>query len=76
MISNIGFGTWILLVMGVYLIIFKKNEYLIVLMPLYASVLICIASPANTYFRYAMPYIFANCALVPLLLNSLSKNKL
>ena len=76
LISNIGFGTWILLVMGVYLIIFKKNEYLIVLMPLYASVLICIASPANTYFRYAMPYIFANCALVPLLLNSLSKNKL
>lgn len=76
LISNIGFNTWILLIMGVYLITFKKKEYLIVLMPLYASVLICIASPANTYFRYAMPYIFSNCALIPLLLNSIAKNKL
>lgn len=76
LISNIGFNTWILLIMGVYLITFKKKEYLIVLMPLYVSILICIASPANTYFRYAMPYIFSNCALIPLLLNSISKNKL
>lgn len=76
LISNIGFNTWMLLIMGVYLITFKKKEYLIVLMPLYVSVLICIASPANTYFRYAMPYIFSNCALIPLLLNSIAKNKL
>lgn len=76
LISNIGFNTWMLLIMGVYLITFKKKEYLIVLMPLYVSVLICIASPANTYFRYAMPYLFSNCALIPLLLNSIAKNKL
>ena len=76
LISNIGFNTWMLLIMGVYLITFKKKEYLIVLMPLYVSVLICIASPANTYFRYAMPYIFSNCVLIPLLLNSIAKNKL
>lgn len=76
LISNIGFNTWILLIMGAYLIIFKKRQYLIVLMPLYASVLICIASPANTYFRYAMPYIFSNFVLIPLLLNSIAKNKL
>ncbi|CDM70234.1 putative membrane protein [Clostridium bornimense] len=76
LISNIGFNTWILLIMGVYLFTFKKKEYIIVLMPLYASVLICIASPANTYFRYAMPYIFSNCVLIPLLLNSIARNKL
>ena len=70
LISNIGFNTWMLLIMGVYLITFKKKEYLIVLMPLY------VASPANTYFRYAMPYIFSNCVLIPLLLNSIAKNKL
>lgn len=76
LISNIGFNTWVLLIMGVYLIIFKKRQYLIVLMPLYASVLICIASPANTYFRYAMPYIFSNCTLILLMLNSINENKL
>lgn len=64
LLSNIGFSTWLLLIMGAYFIEKKKDKYLLVLMPLYVSLLICVASPVNTYFRYAMPYVFA----IPMLL--------
>ena len=58
LISNIGFNTWILLALAMYSILKKKRYFLIVLSPLLISLIICIASPVNTYFRYAMPYIF------------------
>lgn len=58
LLSNIGFNTWLLMFIGTYFATHKKRQFLIPLLPLYISVLICIASPANTYFRYAMPYIF------------------
>ena len=58
LISNIGFNTWILLGLSFYSVLKKKKEYLIVLSPLLVTLLICVASPVNTYFRYAMPYIF------------------
>ena len=57
LISNIGFNSFILLLLGLYLL--KDNKkYLIVLIPMYVTLLVCFASPVNTYFRYAMPYIF------------------
>ena len=58
LISNIGFNTWLLLGLTTYSIFKKKKEYLIVLSPLLISLLICVVSPVNTYFRYAMPFIF------------------
>ena len=58
LISNIGFNTWILLGLALYSILKKKKELLIVLIPLLVSLLICVASPVNTYFRYTMPYVF------------------
>lgn len=58
LISNIGFNTWVLLGLMIYSILKKKKEYLIIISPLLISLLICIASPANTYFRYTMPYVF------------------
>ena len=58
MISNIGFCSWILFFL-VYLVIDrKKKELLIILLPSLVSLLICVASPVNCYFRYAMPYLF------------------
>lgn len=60
LISNIGFNTCIILVISVYFIMQKgKRKYLIVLMPHLVTILVCLASPVNNYFRYAMPYIFA-----------------
>ena len=37
----------------------KKYKYIITLLPSLTLLLICVASPVNTYFRYAMPYVFA-----------------
>ena len=59
LITSIGFYVFILLSMSIYLLFKKKYKYLIVLNPLLVSLLVCIASPANTYFRYAMPIIFS-----------------
>ncbi len=59
LISNIGFNTWILMFLTTYLIYKKKLKGIVYLIPSYVVLLICVASPVNTYFRYAMPYIFA-----------------
>lgn len=58
-VSNIGFSTWIILAMGLWLYLNNLKKYIIVLIPTYVSLLVCMASPVNTYFRYAMPYVFA-----------------
>ena len=60
LISNIGFNTCVIIIYGVYLIRNKYNrKYLITLMPHFITILFCLVSPVNNYFRYAMPYIFA-----------------
>ena len=59
LLTSIGFYIFILLSMSIYLLFKKKYKYLIVLNPLLVSLLVCISSPANTYFRYAMPIIFS-----------------
>lgn len=56
---NIGINVWILIFMLSYLIYLKKYKEIIYLSPPFILVLVCIASPVNTYFRYAMPYVFA-----------------
>lgn len=58
LIVNIGFSTWVLLFMIVYLIYKKKYRYVVVYLPMVVSFLVCLASPVNTYFRYAMPNVF------------------
>lgn len=60
LLINIGFNVWLLLFMFSYLFYKKKYRSIIYLLPSLALVLICFASPANTYFRYALPYIFAS----------------
>lgn len=60
LISNIGFNTCVILIYAIYLIGNKnKRKYLIVLLPHFVTLLFCLLSPVNNYFRYAMPYIFA-----------------
>lgn len=69
LISNIGFNGWILLFISILLIDKKKYKYLIFLLPSLVSLLICIASPVNTYFRYTMPYIFSMPIILILIYN-------
>lgn len=58
LLSNIGFGTFSVMYLIANLIEKKKKQYIIVLIPLIISILVCLVGPANTYFRYAMPYLF------------------
>ncbi len=59
LLINIGFNTWILLFMLSYLFYRKKYKDIILLIPSFLTLLVCFVSPANTYFRYALPNIFA-----------------
>ncbi len=58
LLSNIGFNSWLLLACAVYLFKSNKRKYCLALLPSFVSLLVCFVSPANTYFRYAMPYLF------------------
>ncbi len=69
LISNIGFNTWILFLLITYLIYKKNKKGIVYLLPSVATILICVASPANTYFRYAMPYIFSMPLTIGLFIN-------
>lgn len=69
LISSIGFNFWIIVILTCYLITKDKKKYLIALVPLYGSFLICLISPVNTYFRYTMPYVFALPVMTMLLFN-------
>ncbi|MDD3453499.1 MAG: DUF6020 family protein [Bacilli bacterium] len=75
LISVIGFNTWLLLIMTIYYFSSNKRKYVIPLMPLLITLLICIASPVNTYFRYAMPYIFIMPLLIIIFIDIMKKNK-
>lgn len=59
LLINIGFNTWILLFMLSYLFYRKKYKEIILLIPSFLILLVCFVSPANTYFRYALPNVFA-----------------
>lgn len=58
LIINIGFSTCVVLMLVAYIIYKKDYKKLVVYLPALISILVCIASPVNTYFRYALPYIF------------------
>lgn len=66
---NIGFNTWIIILMTGYIIALKKYRYLNYLIPSIILVLVCIASPVNTYFRYALPYVFAMPIMISMFIN-------
>lgn len=59
LIVNIGFNNYIIIFLLFYLIYKKKYKELCYLLPSLVLILVCILSPANTYFRYALPNIFA-----------------
>lgn len=59
LISNIGFNVWGLFVLLTYSLYKKKYNALTLLLPSFGLLLICILSPVNCYFRYALPFIFA-----------------
>ena len=74
LVSSIGMGLYFILYLISYLIDKKLKNYIIVLVPLITSVLVCFVGPANTYFRYAMPYLYVLPVLFGLLMKEM-RNK-
>lgn len=75
MFVNIGFTVWIYFIVLAFLIINKKSKYIPVILPALSLILVCIAGPANTYFRYAQPFIFSLPTVLFLLYTILDKKK-
>lgn len=59
LLSNIGFAVWSILILVGYSIYQRKYSNILVYLPALVLILVCIAGPANTYFRYALPFIFS-----------------
>lgn len=68
---NIGFTVWIYMYLVISLIISRNKKFILILLPALSLILVCIASPANAYFRYALPYIMT----LPLVLSLLYVNR-
>ena len=54
-----GTYTWVLIALALLLIYFKKYKELVILIPLFVSILVCIASPVNAYVRYTLPIMMS-----------------
>jgi len=70
---NIGFSTWLLFLMIGYLIYKQKYKEIIIYLPAFIILLVCIASPVNTYFRYALPNIFGMPLMIGIFLSIIKK---
>lgn len=69
LIVNIGFSTWLIIVMFGFIINLKQYKYLNYLIPSIILILVCIASPVNTYFRYALPNVFSIPIMLSMFIN-------
>lgn len=75
LLINIGFSTWLVFILIGYLFYKKEYKKIVLYLPAVISILVCIASPVNTYFRYAMPYIFCLPIMISFVLNSNNSKK-
>lgn len=73
LIANIGFNTWLVLILFMYCWYRKDYKKLVIYLPALISILVCIASPANTYFRYVLPYIFSMPMMIACVLEKKDK---
>lgn len=74
-IINIAFNVWIIITILVYLLYTKRYRYIIYLMPFISLILVCIASPVNAYYRYAISYIFAMPLTISILIDIVEEGK-
>lgn len=55
LLFSCGLYTWILIVVTLVLWYFKRKREMVVLVPLYVIILVCVASPVNAFVRYMIP---------------------
>ena len=71
---NIGFITWTYLFLLVTLIIEKKKNLITLLIPALTLILVLIAGPVNTYFRYVFPIVLSLPLILGLIYKTLKNN--
>ena len=64
---NCAFYTIAYIFLCLVLIINKKKKYIILLLPAFSLILMNIAGPANTYFRYVLPYAISLPLIISLI---------
>lgn len=73
-IVNIAFCNWIVLFVVFIVLKIKKYKYLIWLAPTISLILVCFASPVNTYFRYAIGIVFQIPIIISMCYYLVNKN--
>lgn len=69
MFVNIAFVGWLYFYFFAALLVKKAYKYIPFILPALSFILVCVAGPANTYFRYALPYVFTLPVTICLLYN-------
>lgn len=73
LILNMGILTWFSIL--IFIMLINKNKNYIFMIPNIISILFCVLSPANTYYRYMYPTLVIIVCLFPLIMNNLKANK-
>jgi len=74
-IANIGMVVWIHILLIGMLIVNKMKKYIPILLPAATLILVCVVGPANTYFRYILPCVFALPIILCILYKELNNRK-
>jgi len=73
-IANIGMVVWIHILLIGLLVVNKMKKYIPILLPSITLILVCVVGPANTYFRYILPCVFALPIILCVLYKELKNN--
>lgn len=74
LLVNCGIYTWVYVFMLFVLLLTKKKDLIVLLLPAFALLLTTIAGPANTYFRYVVPYAITLPVILGLVLKETNKS--
>ena len=70
-----GLAAWIYMFLFMALWVKKQYKYIPFVLPALSFLLVCIAGPANTYFRYVLPCVFALPVIICILYNEFLNKK-
>ena len=69
-----GFYTWMYVTLAVILFLNKKKELLLIITPAFAMILMNLIGPANTYFRYVLPYAISLPVILIMVIKEVNKS--
>ncbi len=73
LLFSCGLYNWILIALTLIMIYFKRIRELILLIPLYTILFVCIASPVNSYVRYMLPIMLSLPFILSFLVSEIRK---